>query len=51
MSGFQKYEKQLIITMAFGGHTKTGQKMAARWAGLAVLNAGSSKSHHKISIS
>ena len=33
MRGLQKYARNLILTVAFGGQTKTGQKIAARWAG------------------
>ena len=37
--------------MGFWGQTKAGQKCAARWAELAVLFAGSSKSHCENKIS
>ena len=34
---FQKYGRNWILTVAFWGQTKAGQKCAARWAELAVL--------------
>ena len=37
MRGFQKYGRNWILTVAFWGQTKAGQKCAARWAELAVL--------------
>ena len=37
MRRFQKYERNLFLTVAFWGQTKAGQKWAARWAELAVL--------------
>ena len=50
--GFQKYEGNLILMMAFWGQTKTGQKSAGVWAGLAVLSCRcSSKSHCRNTIS
>jgi len=45
-----KFSRNLFPTMAFWEQTKTGQKIAAGWAGLAVL-VGSSKSHYEIPIS
>ena len=37
MREFQKYGRNWILTVAFWGQTKAGQKCAARWAELAVL--------------
>ena len=37
MRGFQNYDKNWILTVAFWGQTKARQKFAARWAELAVL--------------
>ena len=37
MRGFQKYGRNLILTVAFWGQTKARQKCAARWAELTVL--------------
>ena len=52
MRGFPKYARNSILTMAFWGQTKTGQKIATRWAGLAVLSCRySSNSHRENSIS
>ena len=37
MRGFQKCGRNWILTVAFWGQAKAGQKCAARWAELAVL--------------
>ena len=37
MREFQKYGRNWILTVAFWGQTKAGQKCAARWAELAML--------------
>ena len=47
MRRFQKYGKNWILTVAFWGQTKAGQKFAARWAEL----AGNPESHRENSIS
>ena len=36
MRGMQKCARNLILTMVFGGQTKTGSKSAAGWVGIAV---------------
>ena len=37
MRALQNHARNLVLTMGFVGRTRTRQKIAARWAGLAVL--------------
>ena len=43
-----KCARNLILTMAFCGHTKTGQKIAVGWAGLAHIYQVAQKAIIKI---